>query len=174
MHKENIAHGDIKPVSGRKMGAYLSTTNYGAQDNVFVDKDGSLRLGDFGSACIDGIWVSLDRTVEYCAPEIFREHGPATLPGDVWSSGMLAMAVGLSNRYRASLISWLGQVLTDGCPWAHVKLREPGFRLVFKHRPSRPDTFGDRLWAALQHAWEESPDKRPTAVGLLRELTAAL
>lgn len=76
-HNENICHGDIKP------------------DNIFIDVDGNLRLGDFGCSQVasgpnEGLFVGLHTcgTVAWVAPEILarREYG---YQADVWSAGKI-------------------------------------------------------------------------------------
>ena len=70
LHENGILHGDIKP------------------ENVFVDDDDNLVLGDLGAA-----WVRTDGrgpstiTPAYAAPEVWLGHAPTTA-SDIYSLGL--------------------------------------------------------------------------------------
>ena len=70
MHENGILHGDVKP------------------ENVFVDDDDNLVLGDLGAA-----WVRTDGrgpstiTPAYAAPEVWLGHAPTTA-SDIYSLGL--------------------------------------------------------------------------------------
>lgn len=67
MHSHNVLHMDIKP------------------DNIFIDSQGVLKIGDFGLAVLcdvettdtDDDFCSTDREGDRCyiAPEVLRGHG---------------------------------------------------------------------------------------------------
>ena len=66
-----IIHRDIKP------------------ENIFLDKDGSAKLGDFGwSCCSDNVRSTYCGTLEYLAPEMIDRSGHDTRL-DLWNLGIL-------------------------------------------------------------------------------------
>ena len=73
LHQHSILHGDVKP------------------ENVFIDDDGSMVLGDLGSA-----WLRADggpaamMTPPYAAPEVWLGHAP-TVASDIYSLGLTLM-----------------------------------------------------------------------------------
>ena len=73
LHQHGILHGDVKP------------------ENVFIDDDGSMVLGDLGSA-----WLHADGgpaaalTPPYAAPEVWLGHAP-TVASDIYSLGLTLM-----------------------------------------------------------------------------------
>ena len=74
-HQHNIIHRDIKP------------------QNIYVMSDGTIKLGDFGIAQVDGSADSLTKTseivgsVHYLAPEISR-GSQASVQSDIYSAGI--------------------------------------------------------------------------------------
>ncbi|MGB1601821.1 MAG: protein kinase domain-containing protein, partial [Promethearchaeia archaeon] len=80
-HKHLVLHRDIKP------------------DNILVDAQGKLCLGDFGLSAMladaDAMLHTQVGTVQYMAPEVVRGSSYAT-PADVWSLGatLYVMLVG--------------------------------------------------------------------------------
>ncbi len=73
LHQHSILHGDVKP------------------ENVFIDDDGSMVLGDLGSAWLraDGGPASM-MTPPYAAPEVWLGHAP-TVASDIYSLGLTLM-----------------------------------------------------------------------------------
>jgi transglutaminase-like putative cysteine protease len=73
LHQHSILHGDVKP------------------ENVFIDDDGSMVLGDLGSAWLraDGGPASM-MTPPYAAPEVWLGHAP-TIASDIYSLGLTLM-----------------------------------------------------------------------------------
>jgi serine/threonine-protein kinase PknK len=73
LHRNSILHGDVKP------------------ENVFFDDDGSVVLGDLGSA-----WLRADEgpaaamTPPYAAPEVWLAHAPS-VASDIYSLGLTLM-----------------------------------------------------------------------------------
>ena len=66
-----VIHRDIKP------------------ENIFLDKDGSAKLGDFGwSCCSDNVRSTYCGTLEYLAPEMIDRSGHDTRL-DLWNLGIL-------------------------------------------------------------------------------------
>ena len=71
LHNKNIVYRDLKP------------------ENVLIDKDGYLKLTDFGFAkVLDGRTYTLCGTPEYLAPEIILNKGHGK-PVDWWTVGVL-------------------------------------------------------------------------------------
>ena len=74
-HQHNILHRDVKP------------------QNIYVMADGTIKLGDFGIAQVDGSADSLTKTseivgsVHYLAPEISR-GSQASVQSDIYSAGI--------------------------------------------------------------------------------------
>lgn len=74
-HQHNIIHRDVKP------------------QNIYVMPDGTIKLGDFGIAQVEGSEDSLTKTseivgsVHYLAPEISR-GGEASIQSDIYAAGI--------------------------------------------------------------------------------------
>jgi eukaryotic-like serine/threonine-protein kinase len=110
-HRQRIVHRDLKP------------------SNIFVQRDGSLRLLDFGLSkwtardLHDGRLESLTQanaimgTPAYMAPEQIRDPRLALPSTDVWAVGvvLLEMLTGTNPFVRGTLGSTLAAVLTE--PW---------------------------------------------------------
>lgn len=78
MHQRGIAHRDIKP------------------ENIFLDKDGNLKLGDFGLATIfrrkgSDKRLSYEKcgSPPYMAPEIIGDDGYDATMSDIWACGIV-------------------------------------------------------------------------------------
>ena len=72
MHRANIIHRDIKP------------------ENLLIDKNGSIKLADFGFACYDVESKYSEKmcgTPVYCAPEMIRGRTQHKTM-DIWSLGV--------------------------------------------------------------------------------------
>eukprot|EP01012_Entosiphon_sulcatum_P050597 TRINITY_DN69469_c0_g1_i1.p1 TRINITY_DN69469_c0_g1~~TRINITY_DN69469_c0_g1_i1.p1 ORF type:complete len:316 (+),score=70.92 TRINITY_DN69469_c0_g1_i1:91-1038(+) len=83
-HKQGIAHRDIKP------------------ENVLVDRDGSVKITDFGLSNLqmrvgDSSPTALMQTLcgspNYIAPEMLKEKGYDGCLADVWSIGVVLFAM---------------------------------------------------------------------------------
>lgn len=78
MHQKGVAHRDIKP------------------ENILLDRDGNLKLGDFGLATIFKRKGSEKRlsyekcgSPPYMAPEIIGENGYDAAMSDIWACGIV-------------------------------------------------------------------------------------
>jgi len=71
IHELKITHRDLKP------------------QNLFIDKNGRLRIGDFGISVQKTIASSLKGTPGYFAPEILK--GRYTKSADMWSVGCILL-----------------------------------------------------------------------------------
>jgi len=80
LHQHGLLHGDVKP------------------ENVFVDDDGTLVLGDLGSAWLwaDG-GPSSAPTPRYAAPEVWMGH-PPSVASDLFSLGLTLMYAASGRR----------------------------------------------------------------------------
>ena len=69
-HARNIIHRDLKP------------------ENVFIDTDGHIVLGDFGSSCHDSASHGCVGTPAFCSPEVLsgKEYG---FEADLWAFGVI-------------------------------------------------------------------------------------
>eukprot|EP01095_Lingulamoeba_sp_RSL-Kostka_P000136 TRINITY_DN10244_c0_g1_i1.p1 TRINITY_DN10244_c0_g1~~TRINITY_DN10244_c0_g1_i1.p1 ORF type:complete len:298 (-),score=71.44 TRINITY_DN10244_c0_g1_i1:156-1049(-) len=137
MHKLHIAHLDIKP------------------ENVFLDKDINVKLGDFGMSMIfkDGESICQDKdkgTLHYNAPEI---QGGLFDPfsSDVWSLGicLYVMATG-SWPYEGNSYEEIESNALDGNVYFH-----PNFQ------------FSDPLQNLIESLLEYNPEDRPTIFDVL-------
>ena len=83
-HYFNVVHGDIKP------------------QNIFVKRDNTVKVGDFGISIITGekAEVSSKGTISYMSPETFR--GISTSKRDIWALGCVIHEVcGLKRTFVA-------------------------------------------------------------------------
>ena len=87
LHGLGVVHGDI------------------SLGNCLVDRCGTLRLGDYGSAhSAHGCAVKEERTTAYCrAPERWMGLKDLAPPADVWAVGVIAWCL-VSNRPPARLL----------------------------------------------------------------------
>lgn len=86
IHREGIAHMDI------------------ALENLYVDAQGNLHLGDFRYAIVDGKTRGKKRSAphprrrEYAAPELFSGREVELLKADAWSVGIIVVMLVTTQR----------------------------------------------------------------------------
>ena len=77
MHRHLVIHGDL------------------SMKNVLVDRDGVVRVGDFGSAhSAHGNLVAEERATPYCrSPERWLGSSTLEAPADLWAIGVIILAL---------------------------------------------------------------------------------
>ncbi|KAL8598034.1 hypothetical protein ACOMHN_062632 [Nucella lapillus] len=137
LHKKGVAHRDIKP------------------ENLLLDVHDNLKIADFGLATVfrhQGKWRYLDRfcgSVPYLAPEVMASKPYRAEPADIWSSGLVLVAM------LGGELPWNGAVSsdTDYCKWREC------------HIENRPWNKIDNLaLCLLRRVLTENPEKRYTIV----------
>ncbi len=99
MHREGFLHGDIKP------------------SNVMIDRNGSIKLVDFGRAATIGEPINLLLgSPLYMAPEIHRLE-PGTVQSDLFSAGLVGLEMICGKL-------WDSSVAADRLPEAKKRLHE--------------------------------------------------
>ncbi|TID20232.1 kinase-like protein [Venturia nashicola] len=131
MHAKGVYHRDIKP------------------ENILLDRDGSLKLGDFGLATTD-CWsyeaaVGSDR---YMSPEQYDpgNHGYSPASADVWAIGICLLNILFSRN-----------------PFATPCLSDPLFLDFYNDRQSLFDVFPNMsqdTYEVLVHCLAIDPSKR--------------
>jgi len=134
LHDQCIAHRDIKPA------------------NVFIGSDGSLRLGDFGTAkSMFNPSHTMVGTPLYMAPEV-QGKSVYTMASDIWSAGALVYELCmLMPPYNCASMDEL------------VKLKSSMETLT----PIPVTRYSQELVDLVTSMIEVHPDKRPTAVQVI-------
>ncbi len=106
-HRAGVVHRDVKP------------------DNVFLDGDGQVKLGDFGVAALDGE-AGVAGTPVYAAPEQLRGE-PAGATADLYAVGVLLYQALTGTRpFDGPLVDVLRRVAGEA-PAAPSSRLPPGF-----------------------------------------------
>ena len=143
LHSKNYIHRDLKT------------------ENYFVTKDFSVKLGDFGETTLSQTAESLNGermdivgTVSYMAPELIAAAKHYTSAVDI---------------YALAITFW--EIWTGEDSYADMNTFD-----IYKYVGSgkRPDVSSlnasPLFLAAMKSAWEQEPDKRPTAKQLVKSL----
>lgn len=133
-HDRRIIHRDVKA------------------QNVFMCKNGMLKLGDFGQSSVLANTRAMVETFQgtpyYVAPELFQEQ-PYSFPSDVWSLGVLL--------YEMCCLKYPfmpNGEKSDVCDLG---------RLVMKAEPDTlPSCYSEKLKVLIKHLLKKDPKKRPT------------
>jgi len=133
--EKEIIHGDLKA------------------ENVFVDGDGSLRIGDFGLSRMlsnESFWVTsatkVAGTIRWMAPELLGDQAPnISKETDIYAFGVTALEI-ISGQVPFTSYTNDGQVLLAV--------------MVKEELPSRPDYVYDSLWTLLNDCWIRDPSLR--------------
>jgi serine/threonine protein phosphatase PrpC/predicted Ser/Thr protein kinase len=135
-HRQEMLHQDLRP------------------ENILIDRDGTVKIIDFGSARVAGIDEMQPRvqppqllgTVQYAAPEYFLGE-PGSQQSDVFSLGVIAYQM-LSGR------------LPYGARVPQARTREAQRRLVYASVLDETREIPSWIDEALQRAVRIDPDKR--------------
>ncbi|VDO01867.1 unnamed protein product [Rodentolepis nana] len=122
-------------------------------DNILVNKEGVVKISDFGLAQILG--SDMNNKIEHfparwTAPEIMLGETKCTTKCDVWSFGVLMF-----------------EILTCGMqPYEDLKTDEVKEAVLNGRRLPSPTKYGfechSRIYSLMQSCWDVDPQKRPT------------
>ena len=136
IHKKKIIHRDIK------------------SKNVFVTKNGIIKLGDFGiSTQLANTWdfaQTLKGTPYYLAPEVISNY-PYNTKADIWSLGVLLY----------ELITFKLPFDANNIPFLFMSILKGKYK-------SLPDNTSKDLKNLVDNLLQVDPDKRPTIKDILK------
>ncbi|KAJ4775514.1 protein kinase family protein [Rhynchospora pubera] len=134
LHDRNIIHRDIKC------------------SNILVDKNGRVKLSDFGLAKqLDALVTNSFRGTPYwMAPEVVlvKPYGP---PADIWSLGCTVL-----------------EMLTGDLPYPGLERQQALFKIGKGERPPIPTTLSNAARDFIDRCLQVDPEKRPSATDLLK------
>lgn len=154
-HGCGVLHRDIKPA------------------NILIDRRGTVKLGDFGLACLAGTATDASGTRRYMAPELLRGEN-ATVMSDVYALGMTLQEKAAPHLYthtEPEFEAILGKATAHDptARYADMTALAADLRHYLAHEPvtARPPSVPRRLalWA------RRNP---PAAVGAVAALVLAL
>lgn len=133
LHEQGVVHRDIK----------------GA--NILTNKDGSVKLADFGVATKSGVIGGnvVAGSPYWMAPEVIDQCG-ATSASDIWSVGCVVI-----------------ELLEGHPPYHHLDPMPALFRIVQDECPPLPEGASPMVLDFLQHCFEKHPSMRISAETLL-------
>lgn len=136
LHTQGVIHRDIK----------------GA--NILANKDGSIKLADFGVATKLNDTMKSDSVVGtpyWMAPEIIAMSGEQSSSCDIWSVGCTVI-----------------ELLTGKPPYFDLQQMAALFRIVQDEHPPLPDNISNSLQDFLMQCFQKDPNRRIDAQGLLK------
>ena len=106
IHKNGVAHGDLKGVRESIHFHCVLAELRGNQDNILVDSNHTARLADFGLASVTAVGVKIpgfsfsvhrgEGTYAWMAPELLgttAEDVPKSKAADIYATGMVIYEV---------------------------------------------------------------------------------
>jgi serine/threonine protein kinase len=141
IHSKRIIHGDLKP------------------SNILVSARGEALLSDFGASRCESndSPLTIDGgTVNYAAPELFKDGAVHTSRVDVFAFGLV-----------------LYEILTEQAVFPRSEYAFPiGTRISHGELPAVPEECGPVMQALIPRCWSMNPEKRPTFDEIIREFKA--
>jgi hypothetical protein len=131
IHSKGIIHGDLTP------------------SNILVNVRGEALISDFGLSCLESSDDTLTpdgATINYAAPEQFKESAPRKRQVDVYAFGLLVFEI------------LTGTAVFPSSEYAFPTLK----RIRSGQLPAVPDECGSLMQELLPRCWSRCPEKRPT------------
>ncbi|KAG9100674.1 hypothetical protein FS749_013721 [Ceratobasidium sp. UAMH 11750] len=139
LHKEDIVHGDIKG------------------DNLLMDRDGTIKLTDFGLAIMQDQVFKFSQTdpgggtIRWMAPELYGDKPQRSRETDIYAMGMEILTGNVPFRECPTGPSVIRAVVQGRTPNIMDLLAEP-----FEHRKTL-------MVGIMQWCWKHEPSERATA-----------
>lgn len=115
--------------------------------NVVIDQHDRAKIIDFGSAKRVDVRIRVNYTVQYMAPELFRDYECASKKSDIYSLGILFLEI----------VSMLP-------PWSQMVKSEGIMNFVLaNYREPIPVDCPESIASLIKWCWHDQPDQRPTA-----------
>jgi serine/threonine protein kinase len=142
VHSKGIIHGDLKP------------------SNILVNARGEAVISDLGVSRFESNDYTLSpegTTVNYAAPELFKEGAIHTRQVDVFAFGLVMYEI------------LTGKAVFPSSEYPFAIMR----RLLDGQLPAIPDECGSFMQDLIPKCWALEPGKRPTVDQIVREFKAA-
>jgi serine/threonine protein kinase len=142
IHSKGIIHGDLKP------------------SNILVNRPGEALISDFGVSrreFADYTLTPESGTINYAAPELFREGAPYTRKVDVFAFGLVVYEV-LTGTAVFPSTAYAAPILT---------------KILSGEMPVVPDECGSLMQDLIPRCWKTEPEERPTFDEIIREFDVA-
>jgi hypothetical protein len=137
IHSKGIIHRDLKP------------------SNVLVNRRGEPLIGDFGLSCFDCPDYTLPTegaTVNYAAPELFKENTACTRQVDIYAFGLL-----------------MYEIITGAAVFPTSEYALPILRRIQNgEMPAIPSKCGSLMQDLIPQCWSTDPEKRPAFDEIVR------